>query len=172
MTSFIFLVILLVVGLYHGRRIQKRTGAPIANTMLAYVVAGYCGAYMMLAGVMDLSASFRGETIFPFPNSSGAQQFFDFALLGMAIMAIASAWFRGRFLVVPVAGWSVFWIGATYIHFTTLSAAGNLTVWTASEIFFSHTVVAIVMGTLLVFSDQELFAKKWSDSTTTTHTFK
>ena len=122
MISFIFLIVLLGIGFYHGLYIQKRTGAPIANTMLVYVISGYCGAYMMIAGVMDLFASFRGETIFPFINSSVAfQQFFDFSFLGMATMAIASAWFRGRFLVVPVAGWSVFWIGATYIHFTTLS---------------------------------------------------
>lgn len=161
MISFIFLVVLLGVGFYHGHRIQKRTGAPIANMMLTYVVAGYCGAYMMLAGVMDLLASFRGETIFPF-TPSGAQQFFDFALLGMATMAIVSAWFRGRFLAMPVAGWSVFWLGATYIHFTTLSTAGSLTIRAASEIFFSHTIVAIVMGILLALSQQGPIAKNKS----------
>lgn len=151
MISFIFLAVLLAIGLAHGLRVEKRRNVPHTEIMLTYVVAGYCGAYMLVAGAVDLVASFGGTTIFPFGNPSiAAQRFFDVALLGLATIALMSPWYRGRYLAAPVAGWSLFWCGATYIHLTDLSAAGNLTLWTATEIFASHTSVAVTMCVLLV----------------------
>jgi hypothetical protein len=147
--SFIFLVVLLGAGLFHGLKLKLRSRSAVAEMMLVYVLVGYCGLYMVMAGIFDLWASFQNRTIFPFPASGATQQFFDFALLGMATMAIFSAWFRGRYLASPAVGWSLFWFGATYIHFTSLYATGSLSWWTAAGIFSSHTLVAFAILGLL-----------------------
>ena len=144
-------MILLGVGLVHGLKIRKRTNTALAELLLVYVLVGYCGLYMFSAGILDLVASFRQETIFPFPAGGPVQQFFDFALLGMATIAILSAWSRGRSLMAPVLGWSIFWFGATYIHLTELYATGSFTVGIFLGIFLSHTIVALVMLSLLFF---------------------
>jgi len=147
--SFILLVVLLGAGLFHGLKLKERTHSAVAEIMLVYVLVGYCGLYMISAGIFDLLASFQNGTIFPFSAGGAAQKFFDFALLGMATMAIFSVWFRGRYLVSPAVGWSIFWFGATYIHFADLYITGSLSWWTGVGIFSSHTLVAFVMLGLL-----------------------
>lgn len=106
--SFLFLVALLGAGLFHGLKLKQRTHSAVAEIMLVYVLVGYCGIYMVLAGILDLAASFRNGTIFPFPAGGATQQFFDFALLAMATMAIFSVRLRGRYLASPAIGWSPF----------------------------------------------------------------
>ena len=147
--SFILLIILLGVGLVHGLKVRKRTNTALAELLLVYVLVGYCGLYMFSAGILDLVASFRQETIFPFPAGGPVQQFFDFAFLGMATIALLSIWFRGPSLVAPTLGWSIFWFGATYIHLTELYTTGGFTFGAFWGIFSSHTIVALVMLFLL-----------------------
>ena len=153
--SFLFLVALLGAGLFHGLKLKQRTHSAVAEIMLVYVLVGYCGIYMVLAGILDLAASFRNGTIFPFPAGGATQQFFDFALLAMATMAIFSVRFRGRYLASPVIGWSLFWFGATYIHVANLYATGGLSLWAGLEIFSSHALVALAQLGLLFHSQND-----------------
>ena len=147
--SFLFLVALLGAGRFHALKLNQRTLSAVAEMMLVYVLVGYCGLYMVLAGILDLAASFRNGTIFPFPAGGTTQQFFDFALLAMATMAIFSVRFRGRYLASPAIGWSVFWFGATYIHYANLDATDGLSLWAGLGIFSSHALVALVLLGLL-----------------------
>ena len=108
---------------------------------------------MFSVGILDLVASFRQETIFPFPAGGPVQQFFDFAFLGMATIALLSAWFRGPSLVAPTLGWSIFWFGATYIHLADHYATGSLTFGVVLRVFSSHGLIALAMISLLFASN-------------------
>lgn len=102
--SFALLLLLLLAGLLHGKRTNKRNKSELAELMLVYVLVGYCGVYMASASIIDLIASFRQETIFPFPAGSPFQQFFGFSFLGMSVLAMLSFRYRGSNLIPPVIG--------------------------------------------------------------------
>ena len=148
--SFALLLLLLLAGLLHGKRINKRNKSELAELMLVYVLVGYCGIYMASASILDLIASFRQETIFPFPAGSPFQQFFGFSFLGMSVLAILSFRYRGSYLIPPVIGWSIFWLGATYIHVADEFVNKSISFSSLLSIFSSHGLVALTMIILLL----------------------
>lgn len=150
--SFTMLLVLLGLGFAHGSRRRPRVRARVAESMLVFVLGGYCGLYMVLASVLDLRASARNESIFPFAAAGATQQFFDVALLGLALSAIVAARQGGRSLAPPAVGWSVFWLGASLIHLAALHAARSLTLWSAIGILSSHAAVALTLAILLACS--------------------
>lgn len=145
--SFALLLLLLLAGLLHGKRTNKRNKSEL---MLVYVLVGYCGIYMASASILDLIASFRQETIFPFPAGSPFQQFFGFSFLGMSVLAILSFRYRGPYLIPPVIGWSIFWLGATYIHVADEFVNKSISFSSLLSIFSSHGLVALTMIILLL----------------------
>lgn len=160
--SFIFLIMLLGLAIIHGLNHGKRTSTELAELLLVYVLVGYCGAYMFSAAILDLVASFRQETIFPFPAGGPIQQFFDIAFLGMSTIALLAVWFRGVSLVAPALGWSIFFIGATYIHLAEHSVSGGITLWIFLGVFSSHGLIALVLLTLLFVANSTIIRQMFS----------
>ena len=76
-------------------------------------------------------------------------QFLCFTFLGMSTIAILSIWLRGQYLIAPTVCWSIFWLGATYVHLANAYAAkGYLTLHFFFIVFFSHGIVAVLLGLL------------------------
>ena len=137
------------VALIHGRVTKKLSGSKLIELFLVYLLVIYCGLMMGIGSIWDLFSSLNGTSIYPFPAGGPYQQFFGLSLLGMSLIAISTIWFRGKYLIAPTIGWSIFWFGATYIHLTTQD---HHTTSSTLGIIASHGLVGLILLGLLVSS--------------------
>ena len=139
------LFLVLVGAAIHVARLSTRTRQSVGETVLLWVLVGYCGLPMigfMAFGLMrpeDLAGLTGFEAGSPF------QTFTVWALLGMGVAATLGFWHRGSYLIGPALAWSVFFFGATSIHLEQFSAAGHLTHSQMLLIFATHGLISVIL---------------------------
>lgn len=147
-----FLLALVGAGYLHGRWGDNRPRGQRYELMLVYLLAGYCGVAMVgvtIAGMMDPAMAAGMVRTTP---GSPFQDFFLIAYLGMAVMATLSIWLRGSYLTANVVCWSIYWLGATYLHLADYSATGDLSLEPALHILGAHALVPLLLIALLALS--------------------
>jgi len=143
----------LAAGWIHARKTGPRTRQRFAELLLVYPLVGYFGLLMLGVAVYGLAAPERFVASHGWRVSADNpfQQFFGVAYGAMAIVAILTIWLRGLYLVAPAVCWSIFFLGATYIHVADFAARGRaITFPLVLHVFATHGLMSVVLLGLLV----------------------
>jgi hypothetical protein len=115
-----------LVHLYVTRSISW-TKQRVVEVLLLYFLCVSWGVGIGVATVWGhifhpdlIAASVGWEPGNPFQVELG------FACVGLALLGVLSIWLRGVFWVAPTVGWSVFFLGAAYVHLREMVARGHL----------------------------------------------
>jgi len=81
------------------------------------------------------------------PTGTGFQKEVAFASLGLGILGVLSIWFRNDFWTATVVAFAVFYLGATWVHFT--DPASRDTRSRLSVFLYSNIVTALLFLGLL-----------------------
>ncbi len=104
-----------------------RTGRSV-ELFLVYLLAGYYGVAMALAGVVQLLNPEAIARLKGWPSSPPTQTLYAFALFGLAASAVLCMRWRGRYLVAPAISGSVLLLGGAYVHGSEMLARGAFNV--------------------------------------------
>ena len=115
-------VALAVVAWIHGAR-KGATLTDRVELVLVYLLAGYHGAVMLGVSILGLLSPERAAAMVGAELGNPFQDFFMAAYFGMSVAAILAVWFRRHYLIGPVVCWSIYFLGATYVHWRQFSAA-------------------------------------------------
>ena len=149
----IFLLAVLGVASLHALITKTRTSQRWIELLLVYLLVGYCGLFVFGVSIFGLVDGEQLAKTFGFSTGGPFLQFLCFSFLGMATIAIFSIWFRGQYLIAPTVCWSIFWLGATYVHLANaFTAKGYITFHFVLFVFFSHGIVALLLLGLLLAS--------------------
>jgi len=121
--------------------------------MLVYTLVGYFGLLMLAMAVFGLAAPehFAASHGWRVSADNPFQQFSGIAFGGMAIIAILAIRLRGLYLVAPAVCWSIFFLGATYVHIADFAARGRRSTFhMILHVFGSHGLMSVVLIALLV----------------------
>ena len=133
----------------HVARLSARSTQSVGETVLVWLLVGYCGIPMIGFMGFGLMHPHDLANVTGFEPGSSFQTFLTWALLGMAVAATLSLRFRGVYLIGPALAWSVFFIGATAIHFEQYAEAGGLDPSAVLMILATHGLIsAILLGAL------------------------
>ena len=148
--SLIFLVVILGAAVLHALITKTHTSQRWIELFLVYVLVGYCGLFVFGVSIFGLVDGEQLAKTFGFSTGGPFMQFLCFTFLGMSTIAILSIWLRGQYLIAPTVCWSIFWLGATYVHLANAFATkGYLTFHFFLIVFFSHGIVAVLLLGLL-----------------------
>lgn len=100
-----------------------RTGQSV-ELFLVYLLAGYYGVAMALAGVVQLLNPEAIARLKGWPSSPPVQTLYAFALFGLAASAVLGVWWRGRYLIAPAISGSVLLLGGAYVHGSEMVSRG------------------------------------------------
>ena len=108
---------LLIGAAAHSAIASRGTrGRRTAELFLVYLLAGYYGFAMILAGVVQLLNPQAIARLKGWPASEPMQTLYAFALFGLAVSAILGIWWRGKYLLAPAISGSVLLFGGAYVH--------------------------------------------------------
>lgn len=148
---FYLLLVLVAVAAIHAAVTRRRSTTTLAELLLIYLLAGYCGVAQLGMGIAALVAPAEVAAHMGVPAGNPIQLWTSFLLLGMAAIGILSIWLRGSYLVAPVVGWSIFFLGATYAHVYT-DALNGAPIDGAAVLraFVNHGMVSVLLIGLLI----------------------
>ncbi|HEX9654435.1 MAG TPA: DUF6790 family protein [bacterium] len=142
----------LAAGWIHAMKTGPHTKQRFAELMLVYSLVGYFGILMLGVAIYNLVAPerFAASHGWSVSTDNPFQQFVGILYGAMAIIAILAVWLRGMYLLAPAVCWSIFFLGATYIHIADFAARGReITFPLVLHIFSSHGLMAIVVIVLV-----------------------
>ncbi len=143
---FLVLVLLLIVAAAAHTAIGKpRTLVRGARLLMLYLLVGYCGIPMVVVAVWCIARPDDAASSFGFPPGGPFQIFFGVAYLGMAIISLLAPFLRRSYLVGPAVCWSVFFAGATAIHFVDASSRNALSPVAMVMIFLTHGLISVLL---------------------------
>lgn len=146
----VLLVLVLAAAGVHIARMKERTGRRVGETLLLYLLVGYCGVPMLVVSGALLAAPDHVAGILGFPAGNPFQAFLGVAYLGISVLAVLTLRYRGTFLIAPALAWAIFFGGATAIHFVDFGQREALTHAGMLEIFASHGLISVLLvGALL-----------------------
>ena len=123
-----------------------RTGRAV-ELFLVYLLAGYYGVAMALAGVVQLLNPEAIARLKGWPSSPPMQTLYAFALFGLAASAVLGVWWRGRYLVAPAISGSVLLLGGAYVHGSEMLAHGAFDVATdGADLLLDFGVPMTILG--------------------------
>ncbi len=142
-----------MIGLIiHVVRTHERTRERVGELVMLYVLIGYCGVATLAVSLYGLWNGPALAGMLGFPADNPFQDFVSVALLAMSILSLLSVRYRGAYLIGPAVVWSVFFVGATFIHVGDFSAHGAMTHGTALMIFATHGLISVMLLTGLAMS--------------------
>lgn len=145
MSFHLFLALVVLGAAVQIARMSTRSTDRVGETVLVWVLVGYCGLPMI--GFMGFGLMHPTEMaqLTGFESGSPFQIFTTWALMGMGVAATAALRYRGSYLVGPALAWAVFFIGATSIHFGQFRADGTLTHGSMLLIFATHGLISVLL---------------------------
>lgn len=122
---------------------------------LVYLLAGYYGGAMILAGVVQLLNPEAIARLKGWPASAPMQTLYAFALFGLGVSAILSVWWRGKYLLAPAISGSVLLFGGAYVHGSEILARGAFSLATdGPEILLDFAVPITILALAATYSRQ------------------
>jgi len=138
------LLALVAAGFSHAVITKQKTRT--AEFILLYVLIGYCALPL---GFIGLRALLMPEIMIQNMKLTAEPSFVRFTaslIVALAIMAVLALRLRGAFLIAPVIGWAVFWLGADYAHIGLLHDHGqSASAAYTAQIFAAHGMVSLVL---------------------------
>jgi len=144
-TLIVVLVVFVAVALRRGL-----DGQSAAELGLTYLLVGYCGVPMVVVAIVSLVHPHEAAEVLGFTPENPFQTFLSWALLGMALAALLSFKYRGRYLIGPAVVWATFFAGATHVHLTDLAGRGGVGHGSVVAIFLSHGLISLLLMVALV----------------------
>lgn len=141
----VVLALVVVAFAVHVLRLRTRSPSTVGETLLLWVLVGYCGVPMLAFMLYGLLHPRELAALTGFPPDSPFQVFTTWALLGMSVAAILAPRYRGAYLVGPSVAWAIFFGGATFIHLRQYAAAGSLDHGLALLVFATHGLISILL---------------------------
>ena len=141
----IALALVFLALIVHVARTTDRTRERIGELTMLYVLVGYCGVPMLAFMVVGLWNGPLLADWLGFPPDNPFQGFATVALLAMSLLSLLTVRYRGPYLIGPAVVWSVFFLGATFIHVADFHSRGGMTHSSALLIFATHGLIAIVL---------------------------
>ncbi len=142
----------LAAGCLHALKTGPRSRQRFVELMLVYASVGYFGVLMCVVAIYMLLApeQFAASHGWSVSTDNPFQQFLAMTYGAMAITAILAIWLRGRYLIAPALCWSIFFLGATYLHIVDFAARGReITVGLFLHVFSTHGLMALIVIALL-----------------------
>lgn len=142
----------LAAGWVHAFKTGPRTKRRFTELLLVYPIVGYFGVVMLSTAIFTLAAPERFAASHGWRVSADNpfQQFAGVAYGSMAIAAILAIWLRGLYLIGPAVCWSLFFLGATYIHLADIAERGRaITFHRFLHVFTTHALMSVVLIVLL-----------------------
>jgi hypothetical protein len=102
-------------GIVHGL-IAARSRRHRVELVLIYLLAGYNGVVMLAVAVFALVADERAAAMLGADAGNVFQAFAGMMYLSMAVISILCIWLRGTYIVGPVVMWTIYFLGATFVH--------------------------------------------------------
>ncbi len=138
---------LLGAGAVHAYVTPSRSPARIAEMMLVYLLAGYCGVTMLAVGLVAVvNPDWVAVNMAQVPPGNAVMIWAGFLFIGLSLVSIMTIWLRGIFLIAPVVIWSIYWAGATYAHLVADRQNGHaLTSDVVFQTFVSHGLIAVIL---------------------------
>ena len=149
---FYLLIGTLVLGSIHGFRLKERTVTRVAETVLIYLLVGYCGLAMLAVSIGLLAAPERMAMMLPVGPPTPLVAFFGWAYLSMSVLSLLTLRYRGNFLVAPAICWSIYMAGATLVHLSGADIHGSSGHAAVLSVLATHGLVAVLLVTLLILS--------------------
>lgn len=139
------LVLVLAAAGLHVARLSSRSSERVGETILIWVLVGYCGIPMI--GFMGFGLMHPHELaeLTGFDPGSPFQIFTTWALLGMGVAAALAFRFRGSYLMGPALAWAIFFLGATSIHLGQLGADDALSHTNMLLVFATHGLISVIL---------------------------
>lgn len=139
------LVLVLAAGVLHFGLSSERTPRRAGRLLVLWVLVGYCGlpmAWVAKRLLLDPAATLAD---FGFDYSRELALFFGWAYLGMALLAILSGLYRGRFAAAAALLWAVYFGGATLVHLGDLHRGSPPSHASIFAIFVAHGLIAVLL---------------------------
>lgn len=145
MSFHLVLVFVLVAAGVHVARLSSRSTERVGETILIWVLVGYCGIPMI--GFMGFGLMHPHELaeLTGFDPGSPFQTFTSWALLGMGVAAALAFRFRGTYLIGPALAWAIFFVGATSIHLAQFRTDDALTHTNMLLILATHGLISLIL---------------------------
>lgn len=141
----LILLLVLAAATVHVLRLPSRSPARVGETVVVWVLAGYCGLPMMAFMSFGLLHPAEIARLTGFEPGSPFQAFITWALLGMSVTAVLAVRYRGTYLVGPSVAWAVFFAGATLVHLRSYGAAGPLDTSLVLVVFVTHGLISLLL---------------------------
>jgi hypothetical protein len=147
--SVLFLIALLAGGFLHAKRRGRAAWPDVAESMLAWVLAGYCGVQVVAMGVAMLVTPERVAGAIGYPAGSPLEIWAASLMIGGGLASMYAAYRRGNALMAAVLVWGTFFLGATHAHLQVFAFHGRTPSVTAvAWILASHALVAVLLAVL------------------------
>ena len=147
------LAALLVAASVHLWFLKDRTVQRIGETILVYILAGYCGIPMIIVGAgAFMGVDLRGGVPVEIAAANATVQFLGMMLLAMGASATAALYYRGPYLIGPAITWIIYFIGATAIHLGSESQALNMGHGNMLMLLATHGLISVILGVALAMS--------------------
>lgn len=141
----LFLALVVVGAATHIARLSARTADRVGETLLVWVLVGYCGLPMLAFMGLGLVHPDELATMAGFQPGPPFQTFTTWALLGMGVAATLAFRYRGSYLVGPALAWAVFFLGATGIHIEEHGGLGAVSHGTLLVVFSTHGLISVLL---------------------------
>lgn len=145
MSFHLILLLVLVGAAVHVLRLPDRRPSNVGETVVVWVLVGYCGIPMIGFMLFGLVHPSEVAGMVGFEPGSPFQIFTTWALLGMGAAATLAVRYRGAYLVGPSLAWAIFFVGATMIHLHQYDAAGHLDASLGLLVFATHGLISLLL---------------------------
>lgn len=141
----LFLALVVVGAAAHIARLSARTADRVGETLLVWVLVGYCGLPMLGFMAFGLVHPHELAEMAGFEPSSPFQSFTTWALLGMGLAATLAFRYRGAYLLGPALAWAVFFVGATGIHIGEYGGVAAMSQGALLTIVSTHGLISVLL---------------------------
>ncbi len=141
----IFFILSLVIAIAHI--LIKRTD--VVETLLKYFLIINFGLSPIFAFTGHVFVSDMVAESIGWATGSPFQIELGFASLGFGVLGILCIWFKGNFWIATVLGYSIFLLGAAYVHIEEIINENNMSEGNAGGVLILDVLIPLVAFVLL-----------------------
>lgn len=145
-------VLALVMGAVRlARDKQPRTKARVVETFLLWLLVFCVGVASVLTFTGDAFFAGRMATSLGWPAGNPFQSLVAVANLSVGVLGILCYWIRGNFWLATVIAFSVWWLGAAFVHIKDIAVSANYAPNNAGVTVYMDILVPVVLIALLTY---------------------
>lgn len=123
--------------------------SPVVETLLKYFLVVDCGLAPIFGFTGHVFLSDMVAESIGWATSSPFQVELGFASLGFGLLGILCIWIKGTFWIAAGLGYSIFLLGAAYVHIGEIMNKGNYSAGNAGEVLILDVLTPLTLYVLL-----------------------